>query len=174
MATGVEFIRQRQNPCDFGKTVLTQYLNAKGLHVGDAAQFQLGGDIRYEPIKNLYFSGNITFFDKYYANFDPLSYDQANAANKANFDEDGNPVDPWQIPSYYLVDFHAGYSFKISGKYRLQFRVNVLNALDAVYVADADDNSRNIGQGWNTHDARSAAVYFGMGRRYTASMALQL
>ncbi len=158
---------------DYGKTVLTQYLNAKGIHVGDAAQFQAGGEIRYEPVRDLYVSGSITYFDKYYSNFDPMSYDQTDPDNAANFDSEGNPVDPWRIPAFYLVDFHAGYNLKLDKKYRLQFRLNLLNAFDEVYVADADDNSRNIGQSWNTHDARSAAVFFGMGRRYTASLAIQ-
>lgn len=158
---------------DNGKTVLTQYLNAKGLHVGDAAQFQVGAELRYEPIKDLYFSGNVTYFDKYYSNFDPMSYDKANAANAANFDENGNPVDPWLIPSFYLIDLHAGYIYRINARYKLQLRLNVLNMMDAIYVADADDNSRNIGQPFNTHDARSAAVFFGLGRRYTASIAFQ-
>jgi len=158
---------------DYGKTVLTQYLNAKGIHVGDAAQFQVGGEIRYEPVRDLYFSGKITYFDKYFANFDPMSYDQSNPSNKANFDAEGNPVDPWKIPAFYLVDFHAGYTFALNDRNRLQVRVNLLNAMDRVYVADADDNSRNIGQPWNTHDARSAAVFFGLGRRYTVSATLQ-
>jgi iron complex outermembrane receptor protein len=156
---------------DYGQTVLTQYLNAKGLHVGDAAQFQVGGEIRYEPIHDLYVSGNFTYFDKYYSNFDPMSYDAANPANSANFDADGNPIDPWQIPSYALIDLHAGYAYKISKKYRLQFRANVINLFNTVYVSDADDNSRNIGQSFNSHDARSAAVFFGLGRRYTISVA---
>jgi len=175
---------------DYGKTVLTQYVNAKGLHVGDAAQVQLGGELRFEPFKDLYFSGNITYFDKYYANFDPMSYDASNNTNYSNFthpkDKDGNdlkdkngrsiygnPVDPWKIPAYSLVDFHAGYSYKIFKNYRLQLRANLINALDAMYVSDADDNSKNIGQTFNTHDARSAAVFFGLGRRYTFSIALQ-
>jgi len=158
---------------DYGKTILVQYVNAKGLHVGDAAQIQLGGELRYEPIKDLYFSGNVTYFDKYYANFDPMSYDASNSANASNFDAKGNPVDPWKIPAYYLVDFHAGYSYKIFKNYRLQFRANLINAFDELYVSDADDNSKNIGQTFNSHDARSAAVFFGLGRRYTASIALQ-
>lgn len=158
---------------DYGQTVLTQYINAKGLHVGDAAQFQVGGELRYEPIRDLYVSGNITYFDKYYSNFDPMSYDASNPAYKANFDENGDPIDPWKIPSYALVDLHAGYAYKFSKKYRLQFRANVLNLFDSVYVSDADDNSRNIGQSFNSHDAKSAAVFFGLGRRYTVSVAFQ-
>jgi iron complex outermembrane recepter protein len=158
---------------DYGETVKTLYVNAKGLHVGNAAQFQLGGEIRYEPIRDLYISGGITYFDKYYADFDPLSYEQSNPVNKPNFDEGGNPVDPWKIPAYYLVDFHAGYNIKFYKQYKLQFRANLINAFDKIYVSDAVDNSRNIGQSWNTHDTRSAAVYFGLGRRYTVSMAIQ-
>jgi hypothetical protein len=157
---------------DYGQTVLTQYINAKGLHVGDAAQFQVGGEIRYEPIHDLYISGNITYFNKYYSNFDPMSYDAANPANKPNFDEQGNPVDPWKIPAYSLIDIHAGYAYKLSKKYKLQLRASVLNLFNAVYVSDADDNSKNIGQSFNNHDARSAAVFFGLGRRYTISVAL--
>ena len=175
---------------NYGATVLTQYINAKGLHVGDAAQFQIGGEIRYEPIKYLYFSGNITRFGKYYSNFDPMSYDASNNSNYANFshpkddngqdllDENGrpiygDPVDPWIIPTYYLIDLHAGYSVKIYKKYRLQYRVNVLNIMNTIYVSDADDNSRYVGQSFNTHDARSAGVFFGASRRYTMSLSLE-
>ena len=66
---------------DYGKTVLTQYMNAKGIHVGNSAQFHVGGEIRYSPFKSAYVSGSFMYFDKYYSNFDPMSYDQTNAAN---------------------------------------------------------------------------------------------
>ncbi len=177
---------------NYGKTVLTQYINAKGIHVGDAAQFQLGGEIRYEPIKFLYISGNITRFGKYYSNFDPMSYDAGNVNNDyfANFshpkDENGNvlldkngrpiygdPVDPWKIPAYYLVDLHAGYSMKVFTKYRLQLRLNVMNVLNTVYVSDADDNSTYIGQSFKTHDTRSAGVFFGASRTYSMSLSFE-
>jgi iron complex outermembrane recepter protein len=159
---------------DYGKMQGTaKYFNAKGIHVGNAAQFQVGADVRFEPVRDLYISGNITYFGKYYSNFDPMSYDQADPNNKDNFDSDGNPVDPWIIPSFYLVDFHIGYKIKVAEQSRIQLRFNMLNALDTVYVTDADDNSRNIGQNWSTHDARSAAVFFGFGRRYTMSLEYQ-
>jgi iron complex outermembrane recepter protein len=160
--------------------------------VGDAAQFQMGGEIRYEPIKNLYVSGNITRFGKYYSNFDPMSYDANDKSNTyyANFshpkdqygqdlvDEHGrpiygDPVDPWLIPVYYLVDFHAGYLFKLNKKYRIQLRANLLNAFNEVYVSDADDDSKYTGQKFNTHDARSAGVFFGPCRRYTMSISFE-
>ena len=99
-----------------------------------------------------------------------MSYDKSVPANAANFDKKGNPVDPWKIPAFYLVDLHAGYKFKVDAHTKIQLRFNVLNALDEVYVADADDNSQYTGQPWSTHDARSAAVFFGFGRRYTFSI----
>jgi iron complex outermembrane recepter protein len=158
---------------NYGKTVLTQFINAKGIHVGDAAQFQLGGEIRYEPIKYLYLSGNITRFGKYYSNFDPMSYNSSDPANSANFDKEGNPVDPWIIPVYSLIDFHVGYMIKIDKNYRIQLRGNLLNAFNTIYVSDADDNSRYIGQSFNSHDARSAGVFFGASRRYTMSLSIE-
>jgi len=180
---------------DFGVTKLTRYVNAKGIHVGDAAQFQVGGEIRYEPIKNLYISGRLTYFGKYYSNFDPMDYDANDKTTpigkfyynfehptddkgKVLLDENGrpiygDPISPWKIPAYMLLDLNAGYSFKVYDKYRMQFRLSVLNATNTIYVSDADDNSTNIGQPWSSHDTRSAAVFFGLGRRYTASVAFQ-
>jgi iron complex outermembrane recepter protein len=177
---------------DKGEVVQTAYVDAKGIHVGDAAQYQLGGDIRYEPIKYLYISASVTRFGKYYSNFDPMSYDANDKDNKyyANFshptDANGNvlldehgravygkAIDPWKIPVYYLIDLHAGYSMKLNKKNRIQFRVNVMNVMNTLYVSDADDNSTYIGQNFKTHDARSAGVFFGPTRRYTMSLALE-
>ena len=47
--------------------------DAKGVHVGDAAQFQFMESIRWEIIKYLYISGSLTLFDKNYSQMDPNS-----------------------------------------------------------------------------------------------------
>ena len=78
--------------------------DATGIHVGDAAQTQLGASIKYEPIRGLYIEGTGTHFNRYYSNFNPEDCT----------DELGNPVDSWRIPSYTTVDLHAGYRFKIN------------------------------------------------------------
>lgn len=130
--------------------------DAKGVHVGDAAQLQFGGQIRYEPIKGLYLSAKSTFFGKNFSNFDPESLRGANGGRES-----------WQMPNYNIIDFHAGYNFKIKGT-RMGFRFNVLNALNESYITDAQNNDRFI-QGFNTYDARSASVFFGQGRRWTTS-----
>ena len=43
-------------------TVMNYDYDAKGVHVGDAAQFQIGGSLRYEPIKNFYIMGKAYSF----------------------------------------------------------------------------------------------------------------
>ncbi len=136
----------------------SQYeFDATGVHVGDAAQLQIGGQIRYEPIKGLYFSAKSTFFGNNYSNFDPESLKGANGGR-----------DSWKLPNYNLVDFHTGYGFKVKGKY-VGLRFNVLNVLNTTYVSDAQNNDRFI-QSFNDYDAKSASVFFGQGRRWTTSL----
>jgi iron complex outermembrane recepter protein len=153
---------------DNNQLVLTDYFNAKGVHVGDAAQTQFAASLRWEIIKNLYVKGQFTYFTRYFAEFNP--FDLNPAKNPAGFDEDGNPKDTWQMPSYGLLDLHAGYSFKIS-KVKLDVRGSVLNLLDTVYVSDASNND-SFSVVTNENDAKSAGVFFGMGRRINLSLTL--
>ncbi|PKP54132.1 MAG: hypothetical protein CVT92_00970 [Bacteroidetes bacterium HGW-Bacteroidetes-1] len=136
--------------------------DATGIHVGDAAQTQLGASLRYEPIKGWYIEGGGTFFDRYYADFNP----------EESTDELGNPLDSWRIPSYALFDFHTGYRFKIQSLDKLGFtiRFNVLNLLNTVYISDARNNDTYLQKTFGTFDARSAAVFMGTSRQITASL----
>lgn len=147
--------------------LFARYFDSRGVHVGDAAQTQIGGSLRYEPIKGLYLKAKITFFSRYYAEFDPVTLDPDNYPG--SFDEDGNPRDSWRIPDYYLVDLHAGYSRKF-GRYRAGLRLNVLNLLGKKYISDAQNNDQYIGQITNSFDARSASTFMGIGRRYSLSL----
>lgn len=136
--------------------------DATGIHVGDAAQTQYGASLRYEPVKGLYFEGGATFFDRYYADFNP----------EECTDESGNPIESWRMPSYGLIDFHAGYRFKIQPLQKLNFtiRLNMLNALDTMYISDAKNNDTYIQNPFSSFDARSASVFMGAGRQLTASL----
>ncbi len=153
---------------DNNQLVQTEYFNAKGVHVGDAAQTQYGGSLRYEPIRNLYFSGRVTYFDRYYSDFNP--FDLNPEKNPESFDENGNPVDAWKIPSYMLVDFHVGYSWNIK-KVRFDIRASVLNAFNELYISDARDND-SFSTTTHSHDAMSAGVFMGLGRRFNISLKL--
>jgi iron complex outermembrane receptor protein len=136
--------------------------DATGIHVGDAAQTQVGATVRFEPIKGLYVEGGATFFDRYYSDFSPESCVDAN----------GDPVESWEIPSYTLFDLHTGYRFKLEALQKLNFtiKLNVLNLLDEVYVSDATNNDSYLQVPYYTFDARSASVYMGAGRQFSASL----
>jgi len=137
--------------------------DATGIHVGDAAQTQFGASLRYEPIRGLYIEGGVTYFNRYYSDFNP----------EECTDELGNPVESWRIPAYYLVDFHAGYRFKFNKLDKLAFAVkfNMLNALNSVYISDANNNDTYIQRSsFRSFDARSASVFMGAPRRFVISL----
>jgi outer membrane receptor for ferrienterochelin and colicin len=150
------------------RPVQKEYFNAEGVHVGDAAQTQLAASLRWEIIKYLYIKGQITYFDRYFAEFNP--FDLNPSKYPGNFDENGKPLDTWQMPSYYLIDMHAGYSFKWS-KVRLDVRASVLNLLNTTYISDASNND-SFSATTIDNDAKSAGVFYGMGRRFNTSLTI--
>jgi outer membrane receptor for ferrienterochelin and colicin len=141
--------------------------DAQGIYVGDAAQFQTRHSLRWEIIERLYVKSALTYFGKNYSNFDPLDLNPDR--NPWAFAEDGTPRQSWRMPNYYLVDFHAGYGFNVNNL-RFNIRASVLNLLDEKYISDADNNDKYVGQSFNDFDAKSAAVFFGLGRRYNISL----
>ena len=136
------------------------YFDATGVHVGDAAQLQFGSSIRYSPIKNAYVKLKAMRFDNHYADFNPFDLKEENAGR-----------DSWKIPAYTLFDIHAGYRFRYEKVY-LDFKINVLNALNTTYISDALNNDTYISGNQFNFDAASASVFFGMGRRVTSSLKL--
>lgn len=139
--------------------------SAVGVHVGDAAQTQLGLTVRYEPIKDFYLKARYTFFSRYYADFDPLSlvvtYNSQGDTLSNNQDRES-----WQLPAYGLLDFFTGYEFKTASvggrELRCGINATVSNVLNTVYVSDAQNGA--------FFDASSALVYMGMGRRFTVGV----
>lgn len=134
--------------------------DAKGVHVGDAAQLQFGGLVRYEPVKGLYFKLNATHFAKNYADFQPEDLRGVDGGRES-----------WQLPDYTLFSFHTGYSFQVKDMY-WSVRGNVLNLLDETYVSDARNNDDFNSPAFTDFDAKSASVHFGQGRRWTLSLQL--
>lgn len=147
---------------DSNQPANTFSFDATGIHVGDAAQTQLGASLRYEPTKGLYIQGGGTYFNRYYSDFNP----------EECTDELGNPIDSWRIPSYVLVDFQTGYRFKIKSMDKLGFtiKLNVLNLLNEVYISDAKNNDTYIQRPYNSFDARSASVFMGGPRQFRVSL----
>jgi iron complex outermembrane recepter protein len=136
------------------------WFDARNVHVGDAAQTQFGASLQYEPIDNLYFTGRITHFRRYYAEFDPITLTGANAQR-----------DSWKAPAYSIVDIHAGYRLRFKDQ-SLAFTASLLNALDAIYITDAQNND-SFSTSTADFNANSAGVFFGMGRRFNLSISYE-
>ncbi len=139
--------------------------SAKGVHVGDAAQMQFGGSIRYEVIKNLYIKARYTFFAKNYSRFDLTNLDVAYNTN-GSIKYDNRNRESWKIPDYGLLDVFAGYDFKYR---KLKFTITggIINALNTTYISDASNNGdSNV----KNFDATSANVYMGMGTRFNLGL----
>lgn len=154
----VRFLDDNNNPItdDFGNEIIASF-DADGVHVGDAAQTQFGFSVRYEPSYNSYVKFRSTYFDNYYADFDPLSLNGTNAGRES-----------WKIPSYNLIDLHAGYKFKISQKTKMDIKLSILNLFDEIYISDAQNNDP-YNASYQDFDAKSAGVFFGLGRRINLS-----
>ena len=124
---------------------------AKGLKVGDAAQKTLHLSGAVFPTHGLYASLGVRRFMDHYAKFDP--------ANRTDPDD---RAQSWKLPDYNLVDLHASYALPGASFSNVKLRLHVFNLLDERYVSDADD-----GDG---HDAASARVFLGLGRRWNISL----
>lgn len=132
-------------------------VDADGVHVGDAAQFQVAGSIKIKPVKDVYVKAQITYFDNYYSDFNPLDLQGDNRGRES-----------WKVPAYYLLDLHAGWTIKLK-KLDVNLRASVLNVLDKVYVSDATNNATSS----QTFDATGAQVFIGQGRRWTATVGVK-
>jgi iron complex outermembrane receptor protein len=128
--------------------------SAKNVHVGDAAQIQLGSSLRYEIIKDLYIKFRYTYFDKNYANFDPVGLIGKNKDRES-----------WKMPSYGLLDFNFGYDIKL-WKFKATINGGVMNVLNAIYITDAQ-NGVNF-------DGATSTVFVGMGRRFNIGLRVML
>lgn len=138
------------------------YFDAKGIHVGDAAQLQYGGSLRLKPVRDTYIQLKGIYFGKQYANLDPFSLQDENAGTES-----------WKMPDYFLLDLSAGYYFKVR-EARCSLRGNILNILNATYISDANNNDQFAQPSYSDFDAKSATVFYGQGRRWTISLGIKL
>ena len=130
--------------------VTSFYFGADNVHVGDAAQVQLGTSLRYEIIKNLYVKLRFTYFDKNYANFDPLALTGKNINRES-----------WKMPSYGLLDLNFGYDMKYN-KINFTITGGIMNIANTFYISDAQNGANFNGA--------SSTVFVGMGRRFSMGL----
>lgn len=123
--------------------------DAKNVHVGDAAQTQLGGAVRFMPFKGLYIKPRYTYFGRNYSNFFATDLQNANKGKES-----------WKMPSYSLFDLNAGYEIPF-GAFKINIYGTVNNVLNTIYISDAQNNGAA-----GNFDATSATVFFGVGRTF--------
>ncbi len=154
-----------------GGTSTTLYLD--GVKVGDAAQMTTSIGASYEVFTRVKMDVNYRTADNLYASIDPSKF--GSQTNKGSL----------QLPSYGLMD--AGFSYKmLVGKNKensVNFRLNVNNVLDEVYISEsrtnvfADDflsgtsgpTYASSGQTYNGVATKNQ-VYFGFGRTWNFSL----
>ena len=137
-----------------------------GLKVGNAPQKQFSYQATLFPVEGAYLQlVGKTFLD-HYADFNPFDRTDANFPTDATPGDRG--VQPWQAPNYSVFDIHAGFNVPPSYTRNLQVELfaNMFNVFDAVYIADALDNSSYNAYD-DDHDADDAEVFFGLPRRFT-------
>ena len=77
----------------------------------------------------------------------------------------------WSAPAYSKIDLHVNYDLPVSlGNTRMSVFLHVFNALDAVYVQDAVDNSEYNSWGGTPHDADNAEVFLGTPRYFNLGL----
>lgn len=130
--------------------------DAKGVHVGDAAQTMANAGLRYEPFKNLFLKVQYQWFDRYYSNFNPFYLQGANGGRES-----------YVMPSYGLLNVFAGYKYRF-GRVNTYLNGSITNVLNTVYIADATNNYYG-----NDFDAASASVMFGQGFRFNLALGIQ-
>lgn len=173
-----------------GSTPTTLYLD--GVKVGDAAQTTASLGASYEILKGLNIDANYRWSDKLYTAISPVnSNGSLNFTSPLGTAPSANSAinrGSLELPSYGLMD--AGFSYKmLVGKEKnksVDFRFNMNNVLDEVYIAEgktntftgmtraefatgtSGDNAYNtyVAQGEYDGVHQSNQVFFGFGRTW--------
>ena len=149
-----QVVGQKTTPYDYA-------LN--GLMVGDQPQtsYVLGASLT--PIKGLRVQGIYKMYDKNYSDWSP------DAREYDGDDSNADRSQVWQAPAYNRLDLHASYKLPISN-YDMSLTGHVFNALDALYVQDAVDNSKYNGFGDKLHLPHNAEVFLGTPRYFNLGL----
>jgi len=142
----------------------SDYFDASGVYVGDSPQTQIGSSIAYNfklsDNSSSYIKLKGTYSDRFFSDFDPYDLGEGNK-------------DIWKMPGYALFSLHLGNNFYFKNS-SINFKFNVLNLFNTIYLSDAVNNSDFTGVTNNNlvgnNDATSASVFFGLPRRFVASI----
>lgn len=152
-----------------GNIIKTVAFLAKGVHVGNAAQIQYAGSIKFDFLKSFYVKARYTYFGKNYSDFDPITLNDDKYDPKTGTGKNANR-ESWKMPDYNVVDAFAGYEIKGSYNIRYSATAGVFNVLNTKYISDAQNNGTLVPSNKDGFDATYATVFFAPGRRYNVAL----
>jgi hypothetical protein len=112
---------------DNNAPVDTVYVYVKNLFVGGTAQHQLGARVFFRIFKLINFNAEWIWFNKLYANFDPVNRNNAEDLSQ-----------PYRFPSYNVVNLYLNIPFNV-GKKTATFDLGLYNILNDYYIETGDD-----------------------------------
>lgn len=148
-------------PSDNGtKTEYT--FRIKDLRTGNAPQLQAGAVLSVHPVLRSYIKAGIKYYGQHFASWNPA------------FSLNNESQEVWEIPGYYLIDLHAGYTLLAGKRFRISLFGHVFNLLDEYYIPDALNNgAAEVLQGVPgayENTASSAHVFIGLPRTFNAGI----
>lgn len=136
-----------------------------GVKIGNAAQFTAGANAVFEIVDDLKFDAAFNYYDQLYASVDLGASEFATASNRGAL----------ELPSYQTVDLGMSYRMPVGKQANnLQFRVNVNNVFDELYIEQATSNIHDVDTAggytsWNGISSENE-VYLGYGITWNVSL----
>ncbi|MCB9206972.1 MAG: TonB-dependent receptor [Ignavibacteriales bacterium] len=151
------YVRPESNPNDEIKF----HSYSKDLYVGNFPMTTASIGIIYEKEiseSKIFLNPVVSFYSRYYSDFDPVL--------RTNENEKG--IQPWRLPDFYNVDLHAGYKLNFENTFikNLNISFNIFNLFNFEKIIDATDGQ--------THDERTARIWYGRGRWWSSSLSFEL
>ena len=138
---------------EYPDTVLSTDVYLEDIKVGGMPQTTLALSTTIFPVKGAYFTVVYTRYDDNYTAF--------NTDNRSDPAAEG--VQPWKIPAYDLVDFHAGYTIPDNlPSVDFQIFAHVFNVFNVEYISDSGENIYGV----NDYSAATAQVFMGPPRTW--------
>ncbi len=159
-----------------GQTSTTYSYALEGLYVGDMPQTGLSFGATLTPLQGLSIQALLNYYDKNYSDWSP------SAREYSGDDSDADRAQVYMAPSYSKLNLHVNYDLPIDiAGTKISAFLHVFNALDAVYVQDAVDNSQYNGyyieddndNVLNSHSASTAEVFLGTPRYFNAGLTVR-
>jgi len=135
-----------------GSTVLgTINVAIDGVEVGNSAQTTAALGLNYEVFPGTFVRGDFTYYDRYFADFDPTVRDSVELQG------------PFELPDVGLLDLGFTHKFQF-GPFDASINANVFNVLDTEYISDAREG--NV-KDPNYKGLVDSNVWYGFGRTYS-------